>query len=630
MKKKIRNILFILLGVAGFITILHASALNTEHPENLINVTKSGETSHGSYELTVSDVNPDDVHTSEGVQKSNYIARVTLSNEPGYYVKNFTVKLNDVDLVLGFIAGSEQGAFFREKTFTPVADFHDDNIYEFFIPESTTEQNKVEVNIEYAQKDKINISYMNYTGNQYDNESLFNQNNYGEPQLLVEDYMDGDLVLPESMMNNGGALIFQFNQENYDFFKEMRAEAVTFADGRNDNLFNVACDDEALACYVVIHKDFKELSIGSLLFGYNNVKVFVPNYAGFDAEGDVNNFNDQDLAVGFNPYSLEDEIEELFYGTKVLTLYNKVPNEIINDNKVNNCGPILDFDNVSGSGYGYTASYDENIGTLVITFSSFYQNEMVVELSLTKNNQNIFSDNVKIKINRFAFSGQMIEVDADGRNCQEQNNGNRCNEGRYYSIEYRGVLSAFYTEDNSEEQLNNIMVVDSMNDEEITLGNWNQSETAYERNKNFTPYALALFYDNKDMIVGTKIFNLNDDINGEGYVSKDNFIDYFNNRTINQIVTGNYIRFDNAHRIPISQLDHFSFIDNASIMHQIVLISKDEAEAKNIKKIALFLVNGEIEENEIPSLTYGIGEGKVLEIRTPMEPAPNNDNGGGE
>ena len=630
MKKEIRNILFILLGVAGFITILHVSALNTEHPENLINVTKSGESSHGSYELTVSDVNPDDVYTSEGVEKSNYIARVTLNSNPGYYVKSFSVKFNNVDLVLGFIAGSEQGAFFREKTFTMVADFHDDNIYEFFIPESATEQNMVEVNIEYAQKDKINISYMNYTGNQYDNESLFNQNNYDEPQLLVEDYMDGDLVLPESMMNNGGALIFQFNQDNYDFFKTMRAEAVTFADGRNDNLFNVACDDEALACYVVIHKDFKELSIGSLLFGYNNVKVFVPNYAGFDAEGDVNNFNDQDLAVGFNPYSLEDEIEELFYGTKVLTLYNKVPNEIINDNKVNNCGPILNFDNVSGSGYGYNVTYDENIGTLVITFNSFYQNEIIIELTLTNNNQNIFSDKVKIKINRFAFSGQMIEVDEDGKNCQEQNNGNRCNEGRYYSIEYRGVLSAFYTEDNSEDQLNNIMVVNSMNDEAIELYPWGQQERGYERNKNFTPYALALFYDNKDMIVGTKVFNLNEDINDEGYVTVEHFNDYFSDRALNTVVTYGYIRFDNSHRIPINKLDYFNFIDNAAIMHPIVLISKDEADAKNIKKIALFLVNGEIEENEIPSLTYGIGEGKVLEIRTPMEPAPNNDNGGGE
>ena len=630
MKKKIRNILFILLGVVGFITILHVSALYAEHPENLINVTKSGEVSHGNYELTVNDLNPDDVYTGEGVEKSNYIARITLSNDPGYYVKNFTVKFKDVDLVLGFIAGSEQGAFFREKNFTPKADFHDDNIYEFFIPEGTTTDNKVEVSIEYAKKDKINISYMNYTGNEYDNDSLFNNSNYSEPAVLVEDYMDGDIVLPEDMTDNGGALIFQFNEENYDFFKEMRGEAVTFADGRNDNLFNVVCDDDALACFVIIHKDFKELSIGRLLFGYNNINVFVPNYAGFDAVGDVNNFNDQDLSVGFNPYSLEDEIEELFYGTKVLTLYNKVPNEIINDNKVNNCGPILEFDNVTGSGYGYNVIYDENIGTLEIHFNSFYQNEMVVELSLTNNNQNIFDDNVKIKINRFAFSGQMIEVDEDGRNCQEENNGNRCNEGRYYSIEYRGVLSSFYTDDNSSDQLDSIMVVDGMDEDSISLGNWNQSETAYERNKNFTPYALALFYDNKDMIVGTKVFNLNEDINDEGYVTAEHFNDYFGNRTLNTVVTSGYIRFDNSHRIPINKLDYFNFIDNAAIMHPIVLISKDEAETKNIKKIALFLVNGEIEENEIPSLTYGIGEGKVLEIRTPMEPAPNNDNGGGE
>ncbi len=630
MKKKIRNFLFILLGVAGFITFLHVYALNTEHPEDLINVTKSGEVSHGYYDLNVSDLNPDDVFTSPGVEKSNYIARITLSSEAGYYVKNFTVKFNDVDLVLGFIAGSEQGAFFREKTFSSMADFHDDNIYEFFIPENATEQNKVEVNIEYAKKDKINISYMNYTGNQYDNQSLFNTNNYSESQILVEDYMDGDLVLPESMMNNGGALIFQFNQDNYDLFKEMRAEAVTFADGRNDNLFTTACDDDALACYVVIHKDFKELSIGSLLFGYNNVKVFVPNYAGFDGEGDVNNFNDQDLTIGFNPYSLEDEIEELFYGTKVLTLYNKVPNEIINDNKVNNCGPVLEFDDVTGSGYGYTASYDENIGTLEITFSSFYQNEMVVELTLTNNGNNIFEDSVKIKINRFAFSGELIEVDADGRNCQEANNNNTCDAGRFYSVQYRGVLSAFYTEDNSEDQLNSIMVVDSMNDDEISLGNWNQSENGYERNKNFTPYALALFYDNTGMIVGTKVFDLNSDVLNEGYVTAEHFNDYFGNRTLNTVVDRDYIRFDNSHQIPIKQLDYFSFIDNAAIMHQIVLIDKENADAKNIKKIALFLVNGEINENEIPSLTYGIGEGKVLEIRTPMEPAPNNDNGGGE
>ena len=50
-------------------------------------------------------------------------------------------------------------------------------------------------------------------------------------------------------------------------------------------------------------------------------------------------------------------------------------------------------------------------------------------------------------------------------------------------------------------------------------------------------------------------------------------------------------------------------------MHDLVLIGKEEAKEKGIVKIALFLVNGEIEEDSIPKLTYGIGEGRVMEIR---------------
>ena len=61
-------------------------------------------------------------------------------------------------------------------------------------------------------------------------------------------------------------------------------------------------------------------------------------------------------------------------------------------------------------------------------------------------------------------------------------------------------------------------------------------------------------------------------------------------------------------------LDYFDNIDNASIMHQIVLIDTNDAKDLNVRKIALFLINGEIEENAIPSLTYGIGEGRVFQI----------------
>ena len=50
-------------------------------------------------------------------------------------------------------------------------------------------------------------------------------------------------------------------------------------------------------------------------------------------------------------------------------------------------------------------------------------------------------------------------------------------------------------------------------------------------------------------------------------------------------------------------------------MHELVLIGKEEAKDKGIVKIALFLVNGEVEEDDIPELTFGTGEGVVLEVR---------------
>ena len=50
-------------------------------------------------------------------------------------------------------------------------------------------------------------------------------------------------------------------------------------------------------------------------------------------------------------------------------------------------------------------------------------------------------------------------------------------------------------------------------------------------------------------------------------------------------------------------------------MHDIVLIRKEDVEEKGIAKIGIFLVNGEIEKDEIPELTYGIGEGRIMEIR---------------
>ena len=626
MFKKKRNIFLIIL-LLSFAVILRVYALTIDDPHKLVNVTKTGEVDHGDYEITISDLNPNNVDADQSVQKSNYIVRVVLSSDPGYYVENLTVKNNGEDLELGFIAGSEHGAFFRRYGFSPT-----ENLYEFFIPESATEDNKVEVSIKYAKKAKVDITYQNYTGNKYDEEHVFNIDNYGEEKMLIKNYMDGDIVLPEDAVSNGSLLKLQFSEEDYELFKgdgenEIRAEAVIRNEQRNDNLLFAgkdACIDEEHSCYVVVLKEFNTLSQGTLRFGYNDIKIYVPGYVGFRAEGDVNNFNDRDLSFGFNNENLEANIDELFYGTKKLRLFKVSPRQIVNDNSTNNCGQAGDFDNVTGFGYGYNVTYNAGIAT--VNINSYYQDLMVLELTLTKNNQNIFDDNVKININRFAFSGELLEVDSIGRNCRENDNNNTCDKGIYYSIQYRGVLSAFYVDDDVEEEnFNSIMVVDSINENDIHLSDWNQPERAYKRNKDFTPYAIALFYDQNEMIVGTKVFNLNEEIDDEGYMTKANFNSSFEGYNLNTAVNKNYIRFGNDTRIPISKLDYFNFIDNAAIMHEIVLISKDEAEENNIKKVALFLVNGEVKEDEVPSLTYGIGEGKVLQIHEEHHDDGGND-----
>ena len=618
--------LFIIMALFTFGFVLQVYANPMEHPEDYINVTKTGETEHGNYTLQAEDINPNNINADNGVQKTNYIARIVLSVDPGYYIENMTVKFNEQDLALGFIAGHESGAFFRRYDFSP-----QESLYEFFVPENANADNKVEIVINYLQKASVNISYKNYEGEQYDNGDIFEIDNYGDEHVLVENYRDGDIVLTEDAVANGTLLKLEFTEDTYAYFKgnegsQIHAEAPYRKNNQEEeSLFtgSDACDDEGHFCYVVVTKDFNLASIGRLIFGYNDIKIYVPGYVGFRAEGDVRNFNDSNLTFGFNESNLEVSIEELFYGTKKLFLYKNTPNPIVNDaNSANNCGSVGDFDNVSGEGYGYTVSYSNN--TVTVNINSYYQDFMTLELALTKNNQNIFNDNVRINLNRFAFSGGLLEVDSIGRNCQEPNNGNTCSQGRYYSIEYRGVLSSFYVDDDVEEkEFNSIMVVNSMDDNSINLSEWNQGERAFERNKDFTPHVLALFYDNNDMIVDTKTFDLNEDILDEGYQTAETFNNVFGTFTLNTPVNKDYIRFDNSHRIPIKDLDYFNGIDNASIMHPIVLIGKDEAEEKNVEKIALFLINGEIEENEIPSLTYGTGEGKIVQIR-------HEDNGGND
>ena len=623
--KKIRKYIFTILVLIGIAAFIGVYAIDIDDPSKLVNITKAGESGHGSYTVRYDENNQNGITTSNDVLKSNYVVHMELSADPGYYVDGFEVRFNGNDLVLGFVAGSENGAFFREYDFSL-----DENVYEFFIPEAATEDNKVEVSIHYAEKASFDISYMNYTGNEYDPDSLRDVNNYGEAKMLVEGYRDGDIILPDDAAQNGSVLIFSFNEEYYNFINQhqmnnggnFNAEAVILFDGRNENMFDVECDDENHVCYVIINKGFEEISLGRIYFGYNDFKVYMPGFIGFDSLGDVNNFNDSNMAVGFTQVSHEAYINQLFYGTKKLYLSKIVPRPVVNSG-ANNCGSFGEFDDVSGSGYGYSVSYSGNVAT--ISISSYYQDILTAELNIKNGGTNVFGEPVKLHMNRYAFNEVAIETDEIGRNCQEGNNGNTCNQGKYFSVEYRGVLSSFYTQSDEAEELNSLMVIDNIDtaNKTVDLNYWSQQENAYLRDKSFTPNVLALFYDDRDMIVSTKTFDLNHDVDASGYISKANFNTIFDGYTLNMEVNRDYVRIGHDEGgLPIENLDYFDHIDNAAIMHYIVLMDTEEAKDLNVRRVAIFLINGKIEEDAIPSLTYGVGEGRIFQFHY------ENQNGG--
>ena len=116
------------------------------------------------------------------------------------------------------------------------------------------------------------------------------------------------------------------------------------------------------------------------------------------------------------------------------------------------------------------------------------------------------------------------------------------------------------------------------------------------------------------MIVETKVIDLNKETKTSGYVSKNKFTSLYDGYTFNTEINKDYVFFDYNNRLTIDNISYFSEQLDEQIMHPLLLIRKDEAENKGIEKIGIFLVNGEVEKDSIPSLTYGVGEGRIMQI----------------
>ena len=383
MKKKIFLLLSVfVLFIFSFVIV---KAVDAGDPLASVETVELGESTHGDVELSSEEIINLPLGLPDGT--SNYKVKINFNTEAGYYVKNLEVVFGTDNLKLGMDAGAEQGNFFRETPFYPLK-----SDYEFFIPEAASSTNKVQVKITYAKKDEVNIYYQ-----------VKNGNNYGDEELLVGGYLDGDIVLPAACTSNDCRLLFKFGEDEYTAYKTsiqrteedetyswISAEAVIRKDNGEERVLDYeACDDSTRVCSIIATKKFDELSVGKIHLGYTDINVFLNGFVGFEVLTDATNFNDilyemGEEAIGFTEDNLSKSIVA-FFGTKELYLTKKTPVALLKTGE-SNCGTVTDFDTVTGSGFGwqslgYQVDPSTGKGVTTIKIDSYYQDQMKLELT---------------------------------------------------------------------------------------------------------------------------------------------------------------------------------------------------------------------------------------------------------
>ena len=646
MKRKFIFVVSLVLVITLSIFAVRALILPND-PSEIISVTKVGGTSNTTHHLDAREVHLNNESVdSLGYDASDYIGVVNLDIEPGYYLADFTATHSEVDhpLMLGFDAGAETGNFFRESPYRA-----DRTEYQFVIPEAASTSKKVEVTYTVAEKKPIDIVYYNYTSNDNSTDAIKDPNNYDmeNEHVLVSGYKDGDLVLTNDCMEKGCALKFTFtSKEDFDEYKSHKIlednENWIWADGflfddrdqvtdRTLIAENDACVEDDVNneyyCSMIVTKNFSEVGSAPLTIGYTKMNIFAPGVTALRVRLDIDNFSDTLHEKGQEVLTFTDSDREadleVFYGTRRIFLEQVTPKTVISTGE-KHLGSLKDFDGFTGSGYAYSSVYEGLMKTAIININSYYQDKLTLEFNLTKNNENILGGKAKINLDRFAFGGnggQLLLVDSMGRNCREGNNGNTCDQGEYYSTQYRGIYSFMYVTEHDQENPDTIdTFYDDFNSngDNLVLQSVGPLTDAFKRNKDFDPHAVALYYDSNDEIVFTRDFELNAETYKGGLITKETFNELYGNVTINgdtDTIDKDYVRIDRYDQPLVKYIEYFTGNLSESIMHNLVLISKDEAEEKDIKKIALFLVNGKIEDDDIPELTYGLGEGRIMEIR---------------
>ena len=496
------------------------------------------------------------------------------------------------------------------------------------------------------------ISYAKYLGTDYSESATMDQTNYEQNwTTILTNYKGGDVILPTGCTDNGCLLKIEYDSASCNAIK---ARMDAHNNGANEwdqwKWFGDSHDhidrqgvmaqplqysgyvsgDYGCKITAIVNKYFTDFGVQSFTIGDNQNEIMSEGFIGVTVESNTGKFDDSIAEDGYmyftehNNYTKESSI---FYGVNELYTTFYSPRPLNSDIETNEMGTLIyQPDSVAAGNDAYQITWNNETKKATVTINSYYEQEYKLDLKLIKHDEVLKT--IHLILNRFAFAGnagQLSLVDDNNNQCPKNNNEN-C----YYSTQYRGEPDVFYTTGETRE-LNNYFEwsIQRFEDTERLEGDTIVNpETVYEANKDFHPWAIAMFYNENDEIVKTASFDLNE-IKIEGISStvkpeNDEVNGLAWSRTLEGYITGYdkdnyaYVSHGAGKQISVRDVDYYTrnSYENARIFETLKLISKPEAQELGVTKISLFLANGELKADEgaFPELTYGVGQGKVFMI----------------
>ena len=471
---------------------------------------------------------------------------------------------------------------------------------------------------------------------------------------IITGYRGGDIVLPSDCTDRGCLLKVTMSSDAYDAYNDRltaennrpNAETKELVDvaSMNNHLDEIGLYGDSLAIYkvgedpehqqiyyesdnsttsfyLVVSKYFYGKNRSEFVVGDNKNRILSEDYIGLKYKVDRKYFDEGNNYgfLTFNDYNDYKQEATIFYGTPLVQF--EVDDYIT---------PVGTQVNVGELKYSYNSivSRDNRFpinNNFELSIDSFYEQDYVVPMTLKGDHGD---RDIELNFSRFAFGGNaggILPVDGNGVNCRDAGANPDCREGNIYaSTQYRGLFDTFYSTGNSTQK--DVFEI-SMQHQGLTA-DAATNVTVYERNLDFNPWAVAIFYHD-DQVVATKSFDLGELVKVEGIsdvvipnsamvgaktFGGDPFGDYDSDYYVqNGYLFGYGLGFEQS----MNTIKYFSEGSyNTNIEQTLILASKEDILNNNINRIALFLTNGELksDENNFPELTYGVGEGKIFEV----------------